>query len=226
MELVEWFYRTIKQAISCFEHFCDLFKLPLAGDKSWLWSTEQSGRKELVGIVLQGQPVPIKHQERELGFDMTYTKKVSKKVFKARILKTHAKRRKIRQCGVAKIHKPRLVRASAFATLAYASQVVVPNGCELRSLRAATAKAIGAGRTCESPYLSLMLTGKDNLDPEFNIVLNALRTLRRLFCMPSYPKQQFLNMVNKPGARPGPAASLSKNLKKWKLILKLSKMEL
>lgn len=157
---------------------------------------------------------------------MTYTKKVSKKVFKARILKTHAKLRKIRQCGVAKIHKPRLVRASAFATLAYASQVVVPNGCELRSLRAATAKAIGAGRTCESPYLSLMLTGKDNLDPEFNIVLNALRTLRRLFCMPSYPKQQFLNMVNKPGARPGPAASLSKNLKKWKLILKLSKMEL
>lgn len=207
----------LKQAISCFEHFCDLFKLPLAGDKSWLWSTEQSGRKELVGIVLQGQPVPIKHQERELGFDMTYTKKVSKKVFKTRILKTHAKLRKIRQCGVAKIHKPRLVRASA---------VVVPNGCELRSLCAATAKAIGAGRFCESPYLSLMLTGKDNLDPEFNIVLNALRTLRRLFCMPSYPKQQFLNMVNKPGARPGPAASLSKNLKKWKLILKLSKMEL
>ena len=131
---------------------------------------------------------------------MTYTKKVSKKVFKARILKTYAKLRKIRQCGVAKIHKPRLVRASAFATLAYASQVVVPNGCELRSLRAATAKAIGAGRTCESPYLSLMLTRKDNLDPEFNIVLNALLTLRRLFCKPSYPKQQFLNMVNKPGA--------------------------
>ena len=65
----------LKQAISCFEHFCDLFKLPLAGDKSWLRSTEQSGRKELVGIVLQGQPVPIKHQEREPGFDMTYTKK-------------------------------------------------------------------------------------------------------------------------------------------------------
>ena len=75
-------------------------------------------------------------------------------------------------------------------------------------------------------YLSLMLTGKDYLDPEVNIVSNALLTLRRLFCMPSYPKQQVLNMVNKPGARPGPAASLSKNLKKWKLILKLSKMEL
>ena len=132
------------------QHFCDLFKLPLAGDKSWLWSTEQSGRKELIGIALQGQPVPIKHQKRGLGFDMTYTKQVSKKVFKARILKTHAKLRKIRQCGVAKIHKPRLVRASAFAMPAYASQVVVPNGCELRSLRAATAKAIGAGRTCES----------------------------------------------------------------------------
>ena len=57
----------LKQAISCFEHFCDLFKLPLAGDKSWLWSTEQSGRKELVGIVLQalqGQPVPIKQRTR------------------------------------------------------------------------------------------------------------------------------------------------------------------
>ena len=46
---------------------CYLFKLPLAGDKSWLWSTEQSGRKELVGIVLQalqGQPVPIKQRTR------------------------------------------------------------------------------------------------------------------------------------------------------------------
>lgn len=207
----------LKLGIRNVEHFCDLMYLPLAGDKSWVWSTCTTGRKKLSEITLQGKHVPIRHQEKELGFDMQYTKKACRRVFQQRMKVSITKLKKIPKIPVQKKFKKRLVKGSAMPSCEYGTTTVHASKQELQKLRTETAKALGGGRAGESPYLTCIFGGKDVADPEFIFVIDKLRVLRKLATRSWFSIQAFLSFAENPGDRPGPAKSLHDSLLNWGL---------
>ena len=198
----------LKAGIQDVEEFCDLMQLPLAGDKSWVWSTCTKGRKALAHITLQGKHVPIRHNEKELGCDMQYTKKPCRQVFQKRMGTTIDKLKKVPRIPVQKKFKKRLVKGSAMPSCEYGTTVIHASKQELQKLRSEVGKALGGGRAGESPYLTCIFGGKDIADPEFIFVVDKLRVLRSLATKSWFSRQKFLALAAEPGDRPGPAKSL------------------
>ena len=60
-------------------------RMRIAPDKSWTWATHTKQRRELKEIHIDGTTVPMKLMGTELGCDMSYCRKVSKKVSQKRI---------------------------------------------------------------------------------------------------------------------------------------------
>ena len=98
--------------------------LPLAGDKGWVWSTCTTGRKKLSNITLQGKHAPVRHQEKELGFDMQYTKKACRRVFQQRMKVSITKLKKIPKIPVLQKFKKRLVKGYAMPSCEYGTTTV------------------------------------------------------------------------------------------------------
>ena len=198
----------LKSGIRDIEQFCDLMLLPLAGDKSWVWSTSAPGRKALSQIILQGKNVPIRHNEKELGCDMQYTRRPCRHVFQKRVNTAIDKLRKVPRIPVQKKFKKRLVKGSAMPSCEYGSPLIHASKQELHKLRSEVSKALGGGRAGESPYLTCLFGGKDIADPEFIFVLDKLRVIRSLASRSWFSLRKFLQWVVEPGDRPGPAKSL------------------
>lgn len=116
--------KVLKEAIQDIENFCNIMKLPLAGDKSWTWSTDAKGRQLMKGIHLQGKEVPLRLNEKELGCDMQYTRKASRSVFKQRMASAISKLRKIPKIPVQKKFKKRLIQGSALPTCQYGANLI------------------------------------------------------------------------------------------------------
>ena len=210
---------SLKSAIGEIEYFCNQMLLPLAGDKSWLWSTDSAGRNALKDVQLQGKHVPLKHNEKELGCDMQYTKRSCRKVFQKRTEVTKRKFQKLPKIPVIKKHQKRLIKGSALASCMYGANLIHSPKTELHQLRSATARALGGGRAGESPYLVCIYGGDDNVDPELCMILDKLHILRRMTRKPWFSTEQFLAFVNKPGERPGPAKALHDALKDFGLAM-------
>lgn len=209
----------LRQAIGEIEFFCDKMMLPLAGDKSWLWSTDTEGRQGLKNVAIQGKQVPLRHNEKELGCDLQYTKRSCRRVFQKRTQTTIKKLKKLRKIPVIKNHQKRLVKGSALATCLYGANLIHSPKTEMHNLRSETARALGGGRAGESPYLTCMYGGKSNVDPELCMILDKIHILRRLARKHWFPVSNFLAFVNKPGGRPGPAKALHNALKDWGLTM-------
>ena len=210
---------SLKLAIGEIEFFCNKMMLPLAGDKSWLWSTDLAGRNALKNIQLQGKHVPLKHHEKELGCDLQYTKRSCRKVFQKRTEITMRKFQKLSKIPVIKKHQKRLVKGSALASCMYGANLIHSPKTEMHKLRSATARALGGGRAGESPYLVCMYGGMDNVDPELCMILDKLHILRRMTRKRWFPTNNFLAFVNKPGDRPGPAKALRDALRDLGLVM-------
>lgn len=209
----------LRRAIGEIEFFCEKMILPLAGDKSWLWSTDTRGRQGLKDIYIQGKHVPIKRNEKELGCDMQYTKKGCRQVFQKRTEVTIRKLKKVTKIPVIKKHQKRLVKGSALATCLYGANLIHSPKTEMHKLRSETARALGGGRAGESPYLTCMYGGRDNVDPELCMMLEKIHILRRMTRKHWFPTTNFLAFVNNPGTRPGPAKALHDALKDWGLVM-------
>ena len=198
----------LKVSIKNVEHFCDLMYLPLAGDKSWVWSASTTGRKSLQDVTLQGKHVPVRYHEKELGCDMQYTKRPCKRVFQKRMSTTISKLKKIPKIPVQNKFKKRLVKGSALPSCEYGSTVIHASKQDFSKLWTEVGKALGGGRAGESPYLTCIFGGKDNADPEFVCLIDKIRILRRLANRNWFSTSSFLSFAENPGDRPGPARSL------------------
>ena len=66
---------SLQDAISRLHHLCHSLRMIVSPKKSWVWGTTPRIRKDLKGVTFDGQKLQLKHTAKDLGCDVTYTRK-------------------------------------------------------------------------------------------------------------------------------------------------------
>lgn len=77
----------LRTGLDAMEKTVTAWKMQISTDKSWAWATHARQRSELATLCLNGRNIPIKLVSEELGCDVSYCRRISKKVSQKRISK-------------------------------------------------------------------------------------------------------------------------------------------
>eukprot|EP00435_Cladocopium_sp_Y103_P053832 s505_g17.t1 len=150
--------------------FVQMLRMQIATDKSWTWSTDANIRSLLKDFHVQGLPIPTKLVAGDLGCDMSYCKKPSKKMTRNRIRKASRVLGRVGSKRLPKRFKSRMAAQLSTSIPGYGSELVYHTPSELRTIRSATCRALGRARSGNNPYLSTLVV--ENVE---DIALNLLR---------------------------------------------------
>lgn len=151
-------FNDLRSGINSMFNFVQILRMKIATDKSWTWSTCPKSRAKLRSLEVEGASIPVKLVACDLGCDVAYCKRVTKKVTKGRILKASRVLRRVGSKMLPKKFKTRMAAQLSSSIPAFGSELVYHTPSELRVLRSATCKALGRSRAGNNPYLSTLVT--------------------------------------------------------------------
>lgn len=143
--------------------------MQISVEKSWTWATTRAARKKLTAVKLHGQTVQSKQRAKDLGCDVAYSKRVTKKVWKTRLNKSLRILRKIRGRKFPKSFKKTMRRSLGLGTVSYGSELQRFSHTDLHKLRAAHAQALGYNRSGANVFLAGNITGEYE-DPQISLL--------------------------------------------------------
>lgn len=170
--------------------FTDAFKLDVAQDKSWFWSTDAHMRTRVLPQLRQGpQPSTVLAQAKDLGAGLIYTRMPNYQVLHQRVLDTLQALDHVGTLPLDRKTRSGLITRGAWPKL-YACEVTPMPKADVTSLRAAAKRALGFPRPQCNPWLALNLATHSLNDPEFYI--HRARILR----LKSYLKKHARKIPN------------------------------
>eukprot|EP00435_Cladocopium_sp_Y103_P055583 s604_g18.t1 len=148
----------LKTGIRALFSFVRMLRMKIAADKSWTWSTDAKFRRQLQDMEIEGVTIPMKLVACDLGCDVTYCRKVTKKVTKGRLAKTARVLKRVGSKRLPKRFKTTMTAQLSSSVPGYGSELVYHTPSELRVLRSATCRALGRSRSGNNPFLSTLMT--------------------------------------------------------------------
>ena len=194
-------------------------KLQVDWKKTWVWATDSTHadawrqhRRHFPEL----QDVLKVTNARELGYMIAYLKCQNKKTFFARHSEALEQCRRISRLPHPLSVKGNLLRAP-LSRLLYGTELHMVSLEHLRQLRTAMARALLGGQSQPNPYLALAILHQDILDPHFQLLYHAFRTIRRfLWSRPVEDRGHFYRQVVRHSGHPwhvyGPAGTLRYHL--------------
>lgn len=148
----------LDKAVSALTDLVRLLRMRIAPDKSWTWATHAKQRRDLKEICIDGAAVPMKLMGVELGCDMSYCRKTTKKVSQKRIGKVVRVLKRVGKRVMPTSFKNRMAKQLVAGITGYGSELVYHTPSDLRTLRTATCAAMGRSRAGNNPYLTTHMT--------------------------------------------------------------------
>ena len=162
------------------EDFCAALRLRLSIPKSWTWALNKDVAQQLSTVRMQGEAIPNHQCVTDLGVDLTYRGRRSKKNLYHRITLGLKRCKAVAQVGGSKSRKPRLIQGSCFPKSSYGCALLHPPKNKYTAFRTETAKALGFSRSGASPWVALNLL-PTQCDFEQHVVVATLQFWRQYF---------------------------------------------
>ena len=153
----------------------EMWKLELDEDKSYLWTTKATGRKE--AKVLGWDVV---QSAKDLGAQLLYGKSRNIQVQVQRFAGLETMWPKFKRCVAASWMKQRLLRQALWPKAFYGVAICTLGWTHIKGLRTEARKALGFQMAGASPGLRLSLLCHEQCDPGFYQVWAVFTTFRRI----------------------------------------------
>ena len=201
---------TLENAVRKLVAFLDDLKLRIAPDKSWTWSNKPSIRKKLRGLVIRSACVPVRHTAKDLGADVSYTRKRPYATKTKRIAKARTRLLKLGRTKIPGSFKKTVAVSAGLGCSAYGEEFVPHSKAPTHSLRVAVARALNRAGHGTNVWLALN-AADTNLDPQWRAMLQRIRFWRRyVMAFPHRAKSVYARLALDPGTKPkGPVAFLA-----------------
>eukprot|EP00435_Cladocopium_sp_Y103_P022522 s2144_g5.t1 len=184
----------LQTGVQALDNIVRMLRMNISVEKSWTWATHAQQRKALSTVQLAGRSVPTKLVTEELGCDVSYCKKVSKKVTKKRIAKTVRVLGRVGAKKLPKRFKAQMTNQLSAGISGYGSALVYHTVSDLRVLRTAICRSLGRSRAGNSPYLSTLVTeGVEDL--ALTLLLRKIFFWRRFLGVFTCWRQEFLDAL-------------------------------
>eukprot|EP00435_Cladocopium_sp_Y103_P020979 s325_g5.t1 len=151
-------FEQLQNGINALSHIVGHLKMKISTDKSWTWSTHRQTRQSLQHLRLDGNSVPTKLVANELGCDVSYCRKTTKKVAQKRIGKAVRVLHRIGKKKLPKRFKVTMTNQLSASVVGYGSELAYQTPSELRVIRTAACRAIGRSRSGNNAFLALHVT--------------------------------------------------------------------
>ena len=171
---------TLRSGIHNLIEFVQSLRMDISWNKSWLWGSHSSVRKDLKTIRVNNHPIQVKLTTVDMGCDVSYCRRVTKKIASKRFQKSKRLLSRVKQKKIPKSFKAKLCEPLSNGVVAYGSPLVHQTHSEMKSLRAAKGRAIGRSQGGINPYLSMFVPG-DIFDPELACAIHKCKFWRRYF---------------------------------------------
>ena len=155
--------------------FCDLLALELDPQKTYVWSANRFGRKDLRGLGL-----PILDSTRELGGIISFGSRGRNAMLVARCRSLDPLWALLRRLPAPLQFKTAMLSTKFWASALHGAAGVLVGESVLSSLRTAAARALKANSGGGSAMLRLSLSGSFEADPGFYQTWLCVRDLRRM----------------------------------------------
>eukprot|EP00435_Cladocopium_sp_Y103_P007976 s1192_g2.t1 len=195
------------------------WRMQISADKSWVWATHTQLRSQLGLLQLNGQSIPIKLVSEELGCDISYCRKVTKKTTQKRIDKSKRVMKRVAAKRLPKRFKAVMTKQLVGGIAGYGSELVYHTVSDLRVLRTTVCNGIGRSRAGNSPYLSTAVTpGVEDL--AVVLLRRKLIFWRRFFRILPHHSANFLQLLSNGAHKTGATAFLRRTLADhgWKCL--------
>jgi len=202
----------LKGAVNLIIKMCKAFRLQLAFDKSWTWATKGNHRVALKKVDFDGYSIPVRLHEREVGADVNYCRRRSRKTTNSRFQFARERLRKLRFIPVSRKHKARLMKASAYAKALYGAEAVHIPSNQFASLRSQAVRALSLDGPGVSPFIALHLTSKESMDPQLLTIMARIKHVRSFYRVHTDRLSDFLVRLGDSHPTPGVAEGLRKAL--------------
>ena len=205
LELLAHTLGALNQGIVTMQTWSDTWKLELDQDKSYVWATEASVRKEAKSLGWN-----VVTSAKDLGAQMNYGKSSHVSVQTARLASLETIWPKLKRCLAPNWKKQQLLRQAIWPRAFYGVATCTLGWAHIRSLRTEAMKALGFQQAGAAPGLRLTLLCHEQCDPGFYQAWTVSQTFRRM----AHKRPLFLNlwinfMENFAGTgRQGPFAKL------------------
>eukprot|EP00438_Fugacium_kawagutii_P005552 Skav232223 [mRNA] locus=scaffold286:146845:149106:+ [translate_table: standard] len=181
----------LTSVIARLEQLVATLSMRIAPRKSWTWGTSSTLRRQLKRFTLGGEQVDVKLTAKDLGCDVSYSRKKCKRVAKKRL-----------GTAVKTLHRelPKSFKAKMATTLgvgiaAYGSELQKHTKEEFHRLRSSTAAALGLHKSGASAWLAINATGLQ-VDPQLRMLKRKIKFFRRYFAFFPEKRAGFLSRIS------------------------------
>ena len=214
-------FKTLKSILN----FVASLKMKIDHSKSWAWGTSKQFRDSCQDLELLFPdgltPIVVKTSTKDLGYHIHYDKRITLDEMKERLQSGIQRCEKLHWIPIDVITKAKFIQQSVWPAALHAAGSQVLGKRHFRDLRRAATKALLCDHKHASSFLacSCLVSGLD--DPLLYVVIQIVRSIRRLFAYFPELAQQMVNFSVGFGGSVafGPASALKKYLEKikWKL---------
>ena len=210
--------RIILHALEELKLFVSCMRMQISPSKSWMWATDQKGRKDLKGVKVNHEPILVVTNFSDLGCDVQYSKVQKKPKQNKRWQKTIRLCKRIGYSKTPRKFKEHMTVSSGLSGATFGTPVTYVPKTKWRTLRANMAQTVRLATAGASAWIAMGCTFKD---PQLKSLGYTLRFWKRFLTIFPEMKTKFIN--NMQGAcvsRVGPIACLKKTLRDagWVII--------
>ena len=155
------------------EAFCKLLDIEIDGRKSFCWSTQAEGRKELK------QGSKIKWHCRELGGHLNFTKCKTNYTVVERINRVQSCWGRLARSSAPQKQKRQAVRQGLWPRALHGSAIVNIGACHFDQLRTGMMRGLNVQTRGANPNVQWSLVDKPEHDPEFVVLWDSVIHYRR-----------------------------------------------
>ena len=210
--------RTIICALEELKHFVTCMRMEISPSKSWLWSTDPKGRKELRGIKVNHETIPVVTSFSDLGCDVQYSKSQRKPKQNKRWDKTVRLCKRIHFSKVPRRYKEHMTVASGLSGAIFGAPITYISKTKWKKLRSTMAQSVRLATAGASSWLSMGCTFNDPQLKSLGYTINFWKRFLNMF--PEMVPKFANNMTRFGRTQVGPVACLKKTLNDagWKVI--------
>lgn len=196
----------------------EALRLLIDREKTWTWSNGPAHQRHLKQISDQFLPPQCELQHipnaRELGFQIHYRRKQSRKTQRERHELTLERLQRLERLDVDLHSKAIMIRTACLTKALFGTELYASGQSFFKQLRTAIARALVGRYKNTQPFLACMFLSKHVIDPELFTIQQAMSTARSFLLTVDAPmRNRFLEIAATSAVRPGqitgPAAALS-----------------
>ena len=184
-----WLSKETRENFHAWEKILNLTQsllLVIDFDKSWVWGTTKTVRTELnrIDAILPNpdRALQLKDAVKDLGEILVYNRRQYVKPVVEKIQEALLRLQRISWIPLSLSSKCQKIRASVWSLALYSAHhhyIGKEHFCKLRS---GASKALGGDHAHSSPWLACAIVSKYLIDPELFVILESIRSFRRLIC--------------------------------------------